>query len=63
MANVYVRLSEPEVQKILASLSQNQHPDAENLLCKIELLLLEMQPGTCLTPEAVAREKTGKKSV
>lgn len=57
MSNVYVRLREPELRKILESLSQNQQLGTEDLASKIELLLSEMQPGTHLTLEALAREK------
>ena len=62
MSNVYVRLCEPELRKILESLSQNQQLETENLACKLELLLSEMQPGASLTLEAPAREKGCKKA-
>lgn len=62
VSNVYVRLCEPELRKILESLSQNQKLETENLACKLELLLSEMQPGTNLTLEALAREKGCKKA-
>ena len=61
MSNVYVRLCEPELHKILESLSQNRQLGTEDLICKIELLLSEMQPGTRLTLEALAREKDCEK--
>ena len=63
MSNVYVRLCEPELRKILEALTQNQQLETEDLICKIELLLSEMQPGTRLTLEAVAREKSCKTAV
>ena len=55
MSKVYVRLCEPELRKILESLDQSQQPGAKDLVCKIELLLTQMQPGSGLTLEAPAR--------
>jgi len=57
MNNVYVRLTECDVQKILESLAVEERFDSQNLVAKLELLMNEMQPGTCLTLEAVKKSK------
>ena len=57
MGNVYVKMSEDEIRKIQEALIQNAQLDNSNLVCKLELLLTEMQPGTTLTLEAVQKPK------
>ncbi len=59
MKNVYVRLKECELRKIQKALGVDQRIDSQNLIAKIELILNEMQPGTCLTLEAVKKMKCG----
>lgn len=60
MNNVYVRLKECDLRKIQEALAVDEGLNTQNLIAKIELLLNEMQPGTCLTLEAV--KKAGCKS-
>ncbi len=53
MNNVYVRLTECDLQKMREALMADERLGLENLVAKLELMLKEMQPGTCLTLEAV----------
>jgi len=56
MGNVYVRLTEMELQKIHQALSCCAELEAANLMSKIGLLVSQMQPGTTLTLEAIQRD-------
>lgn len=55
--NVYIRLTECDLQKIQEALAVDERIDSRDLVAKLELLMNEMQPGTCLTLEAVKKMK------
>ena len=59
MSNVYVRLTEDDLARIHAALRENGKFSTEDLVSKMDVLMSEMQPGTTLTLEAVAK-KPGK---
>ena len=56
MSNVYVRLTEDDLARIHAALRENGKFSTEDLVSKMDVLMSEMQPGTTLTLEAVAKK-------
>lgn len=59
MDNVYIRLSQKELERIQSALCEHRTPGTESLISKMDVLTSQMQPGTMLTLEAVAK-KNGK---
>lgn len=60
MSKVYVRLTEEELMKIQAALCENRKLGTENLIAKMDVLSSQMEPGTSLTLEAIAKETCRK---